>query len=202
MSDAKSGEEIFKPKCTDQFHTVKKDAGHKQDDWTMSHLRSSNLSVKMFFYAANKAVSVNEADFWEKSYPLRQKLLVPLLKIYLLVSEGDSPTFSPPTIIRAQTPSSVVSQYIRDQALLVTDMVLLSLGISLQLYKYTYLASVSPYCYFSCIIQCLTTWLLFGVDCSQLPPESPQRPSSSELLAFSESIKSKFSAASARYSFF
>ncbi|KAG5561650.1 hypothetical protein RHGRI_004643 [Rhododendron griersonianum] len=128
MSDAKSGEEIFKPKCTDQFHTVKKDAGHKQDDWTMSHLRSSNLSVKMFFYAANKAVSVNEADFWEKSYPLRQKLLVPLLKIYLLVSEGDSPTFSPPTIIRAQTPSSVVSQYIRDQALLVTDMVLLSLA--------------------------------------------------------------------------
>ncbi|XP_057489137.1 E3 ubiquitin-protein ligase RHF1A-like [Actinidia eriantha] len=34
---------------------------------------------------------------------------------------------------------------------------------------------------------------------SQLSPESPQRPSSSEFLSFSESIKSKFSAASARY---
>ncbi|GFY85068.1 RING-H2 group F1A [Actinidia rufa] len=34
---------------------------------------------------------------------------------------------------------------------------------------------------------------------SQLSPENPQRPSSSEFLAFSESIKSKFSAASARY---
>ncbi|KAG5561652.1 hypothetical protein RHGRI_004643 [Rhododendron griersonianum] len=136
MSDAKSGEEIFKPKCTDQFHTVKKDAGHKQDDWTMSHLRSSNLSVKMFFYAANKAVSVNEADFWEKSYPLRQKLLVPLLFL------------------------DVKPEW--------WSLLLLLLGISLQLYN-------------------------------QLPPESPQRPSSSELLAFSESIKSKFSAASARY---
>ncbi|KAG5560104.1 hypothetical protein RHGRI_003407 [Rhododendron griersonianum] len=37
------------------------------------------------------------------------------------------------------------------------------------------------------------------IKLSQLPPESPQRPSSSEFLAFSESIKSKFSAASARY---
>lgn len=34
---------------------------------------------------------------------------------------------------------------------------------------------------------------------SQLSPERPQGPSSSEFLAFSESIKSKFSAASARY---
>ncbi|PSR92718.1 E3 ubiquitin-protein like [Actinidia chinensis var. chinensis] len=34
---------------------------------------------------------------------------------------------------------------------------------------------------------------------SQLSPESPQRPSSSEFIAFSESIKSKFSAASSRY---
>ncbi|XP_028091093.1 E3 ubiquitin-protein ligase RHF1A-like [Camellia sinensis] len=34
---------------------------------------------------------------------------------------------------------------------------------------------------------------------STLSPESPQRPSSTEFLAFSESVKSKFSVASARY---
>uniref|UniRef100_A0A5B7A4M0 RING-type E3 ubiquitin transferase n=1 Tax=Davidia involucrata TaxID=16924 RepID=A0A5B7A4M0_DAVIN len=36
------------------------------------------------------------------------------------------------------------------------------------------------------------------VLCSQLPPDSPRKPSSSEFLAFSESIKSRFSAASTR----
>ncbi|GMP56538.1 hypothetical protein CsSME_00020979 [Camellia sinensis var. sinensis] len=35
--------------------------------------------------------------------------------------------------------------------------------------------------------------------CNKPSPESPQRPSSSEFLAFSESVKSKFSVASARY---
>ncbi|KAG5540819.1 hypothetical protein RHGRI_020899 [Rhododendron griersonianum] len=30
LSDAKSGEEIFRPKCADQFHTVEKGAGHEQ----------------------------------------------------------------------------------------------------------------------------------------------------------------------------
>ncbi|GMP63061.1 hypothetical protein CsSME_00024903 [Camellia sinensis var. sinensis] len=35
--------------------------------------------------------------------------------------------------------------------------------------------------------------------CNKPSPESPQRPSSTEFLAFSESVKSKFSVASARY---
>ncbi|KAI8534763.1 hypothetical protein RHMOL_Rhmol10G0122100 [Rhododendron molle] len=39
---------------------------------------SGSAWLKMLFYA-NKAVSINEADFWEKSYLLRQKLLVPQL---------------------------------------------------------------------------------------------------------------------------
>ncbi|KAI8558454.1 hypothetical protein RHMOL_Rhmol04G0094800 [Rhododendron molle] len=116
--------------------------------------------VQMFFYAANKAVIVNEADFWEKSYLLRQKLLVQLLKISVLVSEDDSPTFCPPTIIRAQTPSSVVPNIVHT-------------GPSSASNRHGF------------------------IKLSQLPPDSPQRPSSSELLAFSESIKSKFSAASA-----
>lgn len=77
-------------------------------------------------------------------------------------SEGDSPTFSTPTIIRAQTPSSVVPNIVHT-------------GPS---------SASNRHGFFKL---------------SQLPPESPQRPSSSELLAFSESIKSKFSAASARY---
>lgn len=40
---------------------------------------------------------------------------------------------------------------------------------------------------------------LFNALSSQLSPESPQRSNSSELLTFPESIKSKFSAVSARY---
>ncbi|KAG5554753.1 hypothetical protein RHGRI_012343 [Rhododendron griersonianum] len=41
--------------------------------------------------------------------------------------------------------------------------------------------------------------LLNDIDSSQMLPESPQRSSSTEFRAFSESIKSKFSSASARY---
>ncbi|KAI8568004.1 hypothetical protein RHMOL_Rhmol02G0164700 [Rhododendron molle] len=45
---------------------------------SLATLRAFSCSVsawnKMLFYA-NKAVSINEADFWEKSYLLRQKLL-------------------------------------------------------------------------------------------------------------------------------
>ncbi|KAI8558453.1 hypothetical protein RHMOL_Rhmol04G0094800 [Rhododendron molle] len=162
--------------------------------------------VQMFFYAANKAVIVNEADFWEKSYLLRQKLLVQLLQQELFLQviqhapmmflwasgvtvllqsiasvtgqwsntpkfsgffspecdgrKDDSPTFCPPTIIRAQTPSSVVPNIVHT-------------GPSSASNRHGF------------------------IKLSQLPPDSPQRPSSSELLAFSESIKSKFSAASA-----